>query len=126
LNHLLSLKLLLIKHGKCSACKDKPVQHCGARFNTRLEPEVLEAVTALDLAERFAGSEKRSLEAVSQDDYTSPPEGSYFHHVIEKKKKLEESYSEFMKTGADADQEKDIFNKLVKELLNGHQRHKFL
>lgn len=60
MNLLLSLKLLLIKHGRCSACKDNPtVKHCRVCFNTRLEPEVLEAITVLDLAEKFKESEKR-------------------------------------------------------------------
>jgi hypothetical protein len=117
MDHLSSLKLLLITHGKCSVCKDKPVQHCGTCFNTGLQPEVLEAVTALDLAERLEGVEKRFLEGVSRDDYRSPPEGSYFHHVIEKKKRLEELYSEFMGSRANANQEKDIFNKLVERCL---------
>ncbi len=126
MNHLLSLKLLLIKHGKCSTCKDKPsIRHCGECFNTRLEPEVLEAITVLDLADRFKESEKRMFEERFQDDYTSPPEGSYFHHVIERKQRLEQLYSEFMSTGADAGQEKEIFTKLVGGLLDGKQVDKF-
>ncbi len=43
MNRLLGLKLLLIRHGKCSACKDSlQVKHCEVYFNTRLEPEVCE------------------------------------------------------------------------------------
>src|SRR5713226_677860 len=126
MNLVLSLKLLLIKHGKCSACKDKPHhRRCGVCLDTRLEPEVLEAITALDLAEKFKENEGRLFEDLSQDDYTSPPEGSYFHHVIEKKQRLEELYSEFVSTGADAGQEKEIFTKLVGGLLDGKQVDKF-
>jgi len=117
MDRLLSLKLLLITHGKCAACKDKPVQHCGVCFNTRLRPEVLEAVTALNLAERLEGDEKRFLGDLSREEYSNPPEGSYFHHVIAKKKQLEELYSEFMDIQADANQEKDEFNKLVERCL---------
>lgn len=117
MNLVLSLKLLLIKHGKCSACKDRsPLRRCGVCFNTRLEPEVLEAITALDLAEKFKENEGRLFEDLSQDDYTSPPEGSYFHHVIEKKQRLEELYSEFVSTGADENEEKEIVGKLIGEL----------
>jgi len=117
MDHLLSLKLLLITHGKCSACAGESVQHCGVCFNTRLQPEVLEALTALDLAERLEGVEKRFLAGLSEDNYRSPPEGSYFHHVIEKKRKLEELYSELVCIGAGANQETDIFNKLVEQCL---------
>src|SRR5712692_267290 len=82
MNPSLGLKLLLIRHGKCSACKDKPrIRHCGVCFNTRLEPEVLEAITALDLADKFKENEKRLFENVSEDDYVNPPEGSYFNNV---------------------------------------------
>ncbi len=117
MNLVLSLKLLLIKHGKCSACKDKPHhRRCGVCLDTRLEPEVLEAITALDLAEKFKENEGRLFEDLSQDDYTSPPEGSYFHHVIEKKQRLEELYSEFVSTGADENEEKEIVGKLIGEL----------
>ena len=63
MNPSLGLKLLLIRHGKCSACKDRPsIKHCGVCFNTRLEPEVLEAITALDLADKFKKNEKRLFE----------------------------------------------------------------
>ncbi len=118
MNPSLGLKLLLIRHGKCSACKDKPrIKHCGVCFNTRLEPEVLEAITALDLAEKFKESEKRLFENVSDDDYANPPEGSYFHHVIQKKEKLEKLYSQFVESGADTDREKEVFRMLVGELL---------
>jgi len=64
MHRLLSLKPLLITRGKCLACKDKPVQNCGICFNTRLQPEVLEAVTALDLAERLEGDEKPPRDAI--------------------------------------------------------------
>ena len=94
-------------------CKDKPVQHCGICFDTRLQPEALEAVTALNMAERLEGAEKQFLGKLSQDDCSSPPEGSYFHHVIERKQELEELYAEFVGAGADASQETEIFKKLV-------------
>jgi len=116
------MKLFLIRHGKCSACKDGPHRrHCGVCFNTRLEPEVLEAITALDLAEKFQEGGKRLFEDISQDDYAKPPEGSYFHHVIEKRQRLEELYSEFINSGADLEQEREVFRKLVGELRNQNQ-----
>lgn len=119
MNSLLGLKLLLIRHGKCSACKEMPqVKYCGVCFNTRLEPEVLEAITALDLADKFKENENRLFENVSDDDYASPPEGSYFHHVIRKKEKLEGLYSQFVASGADRAREKEVFNQLLAELLN--------
>ncbi len=118
MNPSFSLKLLLIKHGKCSACKNKPhVKHCGICFNTRLGPEVLEAITLLDLAEKFKENEKRLFENVSEDDYANPPEGSYFYYVIQKKEKLEKLYSEFVESGADREREKEVFKLLVEELL---------
>ncbi len=127
MNPSLGLKLLLIRHGKCSACKDKPrIKHCGVCFNTRLEPEVLEAITALDLAEKFKENEKRRFadicDDISEDDYTNPPEGSYFHHVIQKKEKLEKLYSQFVESGAGADREKEVFRMLVGELLGRERR----
>lgn len=116
MSRLLSLKLLLIRHGKCSACKDRPrVKHCGVCFNTRLEPEVLEAITALDLAEKFKEHQKRIFETLSEDNYFDPPEGSYFHHVIQKKEKLERLYSEFVESGALREREKELFSMLIKE-----------
>ncbi len=122
MNLSLGLKLLLIRHGKCSACKDKPqAKHCGVCFNTRLEPEVLEAITALDLANKFKENEKLLFENVSEDDYTNPPEGSYFHYVIQKKEKLEKLYSQFIASGADVNREKEVFRMLVGELLNQDQ-----
>ena len=122
MNSLLGLKLLLIKHGKCVACKDRPeVNYCGVCFNTRLEPEVLEAITALDLAHKFKENHQRLFENVSEDDYVNPPEGSYFNHVIRKQEKLEALYLQFINTGANRDQEKEIFTRLVAELLNPDQ-----
>ncbi len=117
MNRLLSLKLLLIKHGRCSTCKEQTnVRHCKVCFDTRLEPEVLEAITVLDLAEKFKESEKRFFQEKFQDDCTSPPKGSYFHHVIERKQRLEELYSQFMSAGADKNAEKEVFVKLMEEL----------
>lgn len=118
MNVSLALKLFLIKHGKCSACKDKPhIKQCGACFNTRLAPEVLEAITALDLAERFKENERRMFADKFEDDCTQPPKGSYFHHVIERKQRLEKLYSEgFMGAGANKDMEKELFEKLIGEL----------
>jgi len=102
MNCLLALKLLLIKHGKCPACKEKPqAKQCVVCFNTRLAPEVREAITALDLAERFKQNERRMFGNMFEDDCTQPPEGSYFYHVIERKRRLEKLYSELMGAGAD-------------------------
>ena len=116
MNLSLGLKLLLIRHGKCSACKDRPrVNHCGVCFNTRLEPDVLEAITALDLAEKFKEHQQRIFETLSEDNYFDPPEGSYFHHVIQKKAKLERIYSEFVESGAGREREKEVFKMLMRE-----------
>ena len=114
MNLTLRLKLLLIRHGKCSACKERPrVKHCGVCFNTRLEPEVLEAITALDLAEKFKEHQKRIFETLSEDNYFDPPEGSYFHHVIQTKERLERLYSEFVESGAGTEREHEIFRRLM-------------
>jgi hypothetical protein len=119
MNLSLGLKLLLIRHGKCSACKDRPrVKHCGMCFNTRLEPEVLEAITALDLAEKFKEHQKRIFETLSEDNYFDPPEGSYFHHVIQKKERLDRLYLEFVESGGGRRRESEIFAKLMLELLD--------
>src|SRR5260370_37455701 len=103
MNHSLCLKLLLIRHGKCPACcsKDRPqAKHCEVCFNTRLEPEILEAITALDLADKFKESEKRRLanssRDISEDDYMNPPQGTYFHYLIPNKEKLEKVYVQFV------------------------------
>ncbi len=45
----------------------KESKHCEVCFNTRLEPEALEAITALDQADKFKESEKRRLANVSRD-----------------------------------------------------------
>src|SRR3989442_626596 len=75
----------------------------------------------LDLAEKFKENEGWLFENLSQDDYTRPPEGSYFHHVIEKRQRLEELYSEFINSGAGLEQEGEVFRKLVGELRNQNQ-----
>ncbi len=59
---------------------------------------------------------------ISDDDYTNPPEGSYFHHVIQKKEKLEKLYSQFVASGAGTDREKEVFKMLVGELLGNLAR----
>src|SRR5437016_3300538 len=63
---------------------------------------------------------KRLLENISEDDYANPPEGSYFHHVIQKKERLEKLYSQFIESGADSNREKEVFRMLVGELLGHH------
>ena len=84
---------------------------------------MLEAITILDLADKFKENKKRHFaniyRDISDDDYTNPPEGSYFHHVIQKKEKLEKLYSQFVASGAGTDREKEVFRMLVGELL-GH------
>ncbi len=52
-----------------------------------------------------------------EDDYMNPPEGSYFHYVIQKKEKLEKLYSQFIVSGAGTDREKEFFKMLAGELL---------
>jgi hypothetical protein len=114
---LLKLKVLLLKHGKCSACEDQGQRkHCQTCFDTRLEPEVLEAITALDLAEKFQESSKRSFEDISDDNYERPPEGNYFHHVIQTKEKLEKLYLSYVNDGTALRDEKEIVRRLLTEL----------
>ena len=111
----LKLKLLLIKHGKCSACAEKPpAKHCGRCFNTRLEPGVLEAITALDLGAKFMENQNLAFENVSDDDYSNPPQGSYFSHVLERKKKLESLYDELLHTPAGTAQEVQAMQRLIR------------
>lgn len=114
---LLKLKFLLLKYGKCSACEDqghrKPCPIC---FDTRLEPEVLEAITALDLAEKFQEGSKRFFEDISDDNYERPPEGSYFHHVIQTKQKLEKLYLRCVSDGTNSRNEKEVVRRLLAEL----------
>ena len=104
----LKLKLLLIKHGRCSACAEKPVKHCRRCFNTRLEPGVLEAITALDLGAKFMESE---------DDYRDPPQGSYFSHVIERKKQLESLYDKLLQAPAGTLQETEAIHNLIRQVI---------
>ena len=114
----LKLKLLLIKHGKCSACAERPpAKHCGRCFNTRLEPGVLEAITALDLGTKFMENQKLAFENLSDDDYSNPPEGSYFSHVLERKKKLESLYNELLHTPAGTTQEVQAMQRLIQQVL---------
>ncbi len=114
----LKLKLLLIKHGRCSACAEKPpAKHCGRCFNTRLEPGVLEAITALDLGAKFMENQNVRFETVSEDDYSNPPQGSYFFHVIERKKQLESLYDELLQAPAGTVQETEAIHKLIQQVL---------
>jgi hypothetical protein len=117
-NPLFKLKLLLIRHGKCSACKDltPKVKYCGRCFNTRVEPEVLEAITALDLAAKFEENAGRKFEDLSDDDYINPPIDSFFARVQEKKNKLEDLYK-LMETAHGIQNEKQIFEQLIREVL---------
>ena len=111
----LKLKLLLIKHGKCSACAEKPpAKHCGRCFNTRLEPGVLEAITALDLGTKFMENQNLAFENLSDDDYSNPPQGSYFSHVLERKKKLESLYDELLHTPVGTAQEAQAMQRLIR------------
>ena len=113
----LKLKLLLIKHGRCSACAEKPVKHCRRCFNTRLEPGVLEAITALDLGAKFMENQKLAFENLSDDDYSNPPQGSYFSHVLERKKKLESLYDELLHAPAGTTQEVQAMQRLIQQVL---------
>ena len=113
----LKLKLLLIKHGRCSACAEKPVKHCRRCFNTRLEPGVLEAITALDLGAKFMENQDMRFENVSEDDYRNPPQGSYFSHVIERKKQLESLYDELLQAPAGTLQETEAIHNLIRQVV---------
>jgi hypothetical protein len=77
---------------------------------------VLEAITALDLADKFKESSKRIFEDISDDNYERPHEGSYFHYVIQTKEKLERLYLHFVNDGRGSRDEKEIVRKLLAEL----------
>lgn len=136
----LKLKLLLIKHGGCTACAARPrVKYCGRCFNTRLEPGVLEAITALDLGAKFetAGATRVSgggaLSCASQtrgqsglglaaepwikDDYCNPPAGSYFWYVLDRKRTLESLYDELLRAPAGTPREAEAMERLMKAAL---------
>jgi hypothetical protein len=85
---------------------------CPVCFNTRLDPGVLEALTALDLGAKFKENEKLTFENVSEDDYANPPEASYFSHVLERKKKLESLYDDLLHTVGTA-QETEAVQRLI-------------
>src|SRR5260370_5069438 len=77
---ILKLKLLLMKHGTCSACGGTlTVKYCGHCFNTRLEPKVLEAMAAIDLA-GFERSNDALFETLSSDN-VDPSLGSSVAYV---------------------------------------------
>ncbi len=116
----LKLKLLLIQHGKCSACVNKrTAKHCERCFDTRLEPGVLEAITALDLGARLQENKKLVFENISEDDRENPPQGSYFSHVIERKNKLEGLYKELLQTPAGTAQETEVIQRLIQAAVGG-------
>ncbi|HTD23944.1 MAG TPA: hypothetical protein VK738_14900 [Terriglobales bacterium] len=114
----MKLKLLLIQHGKCSACASKrAAKHCERCFNTRLEPGVLEAITALDLGTKLEENKKLVFENISEDDRENPPQGSYFSHVIERKNKLEGLYKELLRTSAGTPQETEVIQRLIQQVI---------
>jgi hypothetical protein len=113
----LKLKLLLIKHGGCTACAGRPkARYCGRCFNTRLEPGVLEALTALDLGAKFKEGQGMVFETVSHDNYSNPPAGSYFSHVLERKRTLESLYDDLLR--APAEREAEAMERLMKTALS--------
>lgn len=116
-NSLFKLKLFLIKHGKCTACTGRPkVQYCGRCFNTRLEPEVLEAITVLDLAAKFDENADQVFENVSSDDYVNPPQDSYFARIKEKRSRLESLY-QALQTGHLVETDREAFSNLIREVI---------
>ena len=76
----------------------------------------MEAITALDQADKFKESTKRIFEDISDDNYERPPEGSYFHYVIQTKEKLERLYLCFVNDGRGLRDGKEIVRKLLAEL----------
>lgn len=118
MDSLFRLKLFLIRHGKCSACADSPkIQSCGRCFNTRLEPEVLEAITILDLAAKFDENTAQIFENVSDDDYVNPPKDSYFARIKEKKSRLEGLYLQ-LETRRLMQSDREAFNNLIREVMS--------
>lgn len=118
MNSLFKLKLFLIRQGKCTACLDKPkLKYCGRCLNTRLEPEVLEAITVVDLAAKFDENASQVFENISNDDYVTPPQDSYFSRIKEKKRKLERLYTQLEAAPGTHDQKK-VFDHLIREALN--------
>jgi hypothetical protein len=114
-NPLFRLKLLLIRYGKCTAClDDRKVKYCGRCLNSRLEPDVVEAITVLDLAAKFEENENRIFESISEDDYIDPPRHSYFARVKAKKSKFEALYRQLNETH----NEQEIYRQLMREVFN--------
>ena len=54
-----------------------------------------------------------AFENLSDDDYSNPPQGSYFSHVLERKKKLESLYDELLHTPAGTTQEVQAMQRLI-------------
>jgi hypothetical protein len=114
-NPLFRLKLLLIRYGKCTGCLgDRKVKYCGRCMNSRLEPDVVEAITVLDLASKFEENEARIFENVSEDDYVNPPTYSYFARVKAKKSRFEALYKQLNET----QNEQEIYRQLMSEVFN--------
>ena len=114
-NPIFRLKLLLIRYGKCTAClADRKVKYCGRCMNSRLEPDVVEAITVLDLASKFEDHANRIFESVSEDDYINPPAHSYFARVKAKKSRFEALYKQLNET----QNEQEIYRQLMTEVFN--------
>ena len=56
------------------------------------------------------------FQELSEDDYVNPPEGSYFSHVLERKKKLESLYDELQH--APAGSEHEAMQRLIQAVVN--------
>ena len=78
---------------------------------------MLEAITALDLGAKFMENQDMRFENVSEDDYCNPPRGSYFFHVIERKKQLESLYDELLQAPAGTLQEAEAIHNLIRQVL---------
>ena len=78
---------------------------------------MLEAITALDLGTKFMENQNARFENVSEDDYRNPPQGSYFSHVIERKKQLESLYDELLQAPAGTLQEAEAIHNLIRQVI---------
>jgi len=85
------------------------------RLRRKAPGETLRQV--LDLGAKFMENQNVRFETVSEDDYSNPPQGSYFFHVIERKKQLESLYDELLQAPAGTVQETEAIHKLIQQVL---------
>ena len=75
------------------------------------------AAAGQNLAAKFKENENLVFENLSEYNYSNPPQGSYFSHVIERKKKLEDLYNELLQTPTGTSQETEAIQRLIRQVL---------